>query len=155
MEIKIIENIDQFYRFFSDKSKIGYAMENNGDYQLKNNQLYVGVYEGLLLVGFFSIEFIRNKLIEIHPVFDPGFRGKYALIATRFFSKWLMDNLNFSTVITYVPEKTPWGKVICKLMNMRRVGVIDNALTAGNQQIDMTMYQVTKEELENGWRRWR
>ncbi len=39
-------------------------------------------------------------------------------------------------------------------MNMRRVGVIDNALTAGNQQINMTMYQVTKEELEDGWRRW-
>lgn len=155
MEIKIIENIEQFHRFFSDKTKIGYAMENNGDYQLKNNRLYVGVYEGLLLVGFFSIEFIRNKLIEVHPVFDPGFRGKYALRATRKFSKWLMDNLNFSTVITYVPEKTPGGKVICRLMNMRRVGVIDNALTAGNQQINMAMYQVTKEELENGWKQWR
>lgn len=155
MEIKVIENIEQFQRFFTDKAKIGYAMENNGDYQLKNNQLYVGVYEGLLLVGFFSIDFIRSQLIEVHPVFDPGFRGKYALRATRNFSKWLIDNLNFSTVITYVPEKTPWGKIICQLMKMRRVGVIDNALTAGNQQINMTMYQVTKEELKDGWRQWR
>ncbi len=54
MEIKVIDNIQQFQRFFMDKSKIGYAMENNGDYQLKNNQLYVGVYEGLMLVGFFQ-----------------------------------------------------------------------------------------------------
>ncbi|SPP30993.1 hypothetical protein ARAF_0095 [Arsenophonus endosymbiont of Aleurodicus floccissimus] len=152
MEIKVIENIEQFYRFFTDKANIGDAVENNGDYQLKNNQLYVGVYEGLMLVGFFSIEFIRNQLLEIHPIFAPGFRGKYALSAPRSFSKWLMDNVSFSTVMTYVPEKTPWAKVICQLMNMRKVGVIDNALTAGHHQINMTLYQVTKEELANGWK---
>lgn len=152
MEIKVIENIEQFYRFFTDKAKVGYAMENNGEYQLKNNQLYVGVYEGLMLVGFFSIEFIRNKLIEVHPVFEPRFRGQYALAATRRFSNWLINNIHFSTVITYVPEKTPCGKVICQLMKMRKVGVIDNALTAGHHQINMTLYQVTKEELVNGWK---
>ncbi|SPP31566.1 hypothetical protein ARAF_0700 [Arsenophonus endosymbiont of Aleurodicus floccissimus] len=54
MEIKVIENIEQFYRFFTDKANIGDAVENNGDYQLKNNQLYVGVSEGLMLVGFFN-----------------------------------------------------------------------------------------------------
>lgn len=150
MMIKLIDNIEELISFVKNKKNIGHAVENDSDYIFKPSEFYIGSYINNELVGFFSVEFIRSALLEIHPVFSPRWRGKHAINATKMLAQWLIENIQFSTIITYVPAYAKQGCITCYLAGMQRVGIIKNALTHKDKRVDMIMYQVTKEELING-----
>ncbi|MGS0948870.1 tail needle knob protein, partial [Escherichia coli] len=71
---------------------------------IKPDAVYLGIYEGLVLAGVHEVRNFWHSVVECHAVYDPGFRGEYALQGRRLFCKWLLENSPFLNSITMVPD---------------------------------------------------
>lgn len=148
MEIKIINNPIRLSEFLNDKSNTGNIVDSNDQYFIKPDALYLGIYEGVLLVGVFEVRNFWHTVVECHAIFDAGFRGKYAFDAHKLFCKWLLGNSQFTNSVTMVPDTTKYGRVIVKMLGATRVGHLDDAYTSNGKPVGVTIYQLKREQYE-------
>ncbi len=69
-----------------------------------------------MLAGVHEVRNFWHSVVECHAVYDPGFRGEYALQGHRLFCKWLLENSPFLNSITMVPDTTKYGRAIIRLL---------------------------------------
>lgn len=148
MEIKIIDNPIRLSEFLNDKSNTGNIVDSNDQYFIKPDALYLGIYEGVLLVGVFEVRNFWHTVVECHAIFDTGFRGKYAFDAHKLFCKWLLVNSQFTNSVTMVPDTTKYGRVIVKMLGATRVGHLDDAYISNGKPVGVTIYQLKREQYE-------
>ena len=109
-------------------------------------RVYLGIYEGLVLAGVHEVRNFWHSVVECHAVYDPGFRGEYALQGHRLFCKWLLENSPFLNSITMVPDTTKYGRAIIRLLGATRVGHLDDAYIRCGKPVGVTLYQLTRQQ---------
>lgn len=146
MEIKLIDNPVKLAEFLNDASNTGNIVDVGDKYFIKPDALYLGVYEGIVLAGVFEVRRFWHNTIECHNITSPDFRGKYSLEAHRLFCRHACEFYDFDAVVTFVPEKTKYGRVIISHLGARRVGTITRACTMNGEKVDAVMYEMTREQ---------
>lgn len=104
MQIKLIDNPVKLAEFLNSPANTGNIVDSGDKYYIKPDAVYLGIYEGLLLAGVHEVRNFWHSVVECHAVYDPGFRGEYALQGHRLFCKWLLENSPFLNSITMVPD---------------------------------------------------
>ncbi len=110
MEIKLIDNPVKLAEFLNNPANTGNIVDSGDKYYIKPDAVYLGIYEGLVLAGVHEVRNFWHSVVECHAVYDPGFRGEYALQGHRLFCKWLLENSPFLNSITMVPDTTKYGR---------------------------------------------
>ncbi|EFN9517015.1 DUF2824 family protein [Escherichia coli] len=116
MEIKLIDNPVKLAEFLNNPANTGNIVDSGDKYYIKPDAVYLGIYEGLVLAGVHEVRNFWHSVVECHAVYDPGFRGEYALQGHRLFCKWLLENSPFLNSITMVPDTTKYGRAIIRLL---------------------------------------
>ncbi|ELY4158027.1 DUF2824 family protein [Cronobacter turicensis] len=148
MHIKIIDNQPRLFAFLCDPNNTGNIVDSGDTYLIKSDALYLGIYEGSLLVGVHEVRNFWHSVVECHAIYDPGFRGDYALKGHRLFCKWLLENSPFLNSITMVPDTTKYGRAIIRLLGASRVGHLDDAYLSNGKPVGVTLYQLPRTKYE-------
>lgn len=148
MEIKLIDNPMKLAEFLNNPANTGNIVDVGDEYVIKNDALYLGIYEGLMLVGVHEVRNFWYTVVECHAIYDPGFRGEYALNGHRLFCKWLLENSPFTNSITTVPDSTKYGRSLIRLLGATRIGHMDDAYLKGGKPVGVTLYQLTRSQYE-------
>lgn len=148
MEIKPIDNPVKLAEFLNSRENTGNIVDLSDRYNIKNDALYLGIYEGLLLVGVHEVRNFWHTVVECHAIYDPGFRGKYAHEGHVLFCKWLLENSSFTNSITMVPDTTKYGRAIIKLLGATRIGHMEDAFISNGKPVGVTLYQLTRDKYE-------
>lgn len=148
MKIKPIDNPVKLAEFLNDPKNTGNIVNSSDRYNIKHDALYLGVYEGLLLVGVHEVRNFWHTVVECHAIYDPGFRGKYAHEGHVLFCKWLLENSSFTNSITMVPDTTKYGRAIIRLLGATRIGHMDAAFISNGNPVGVTLYQLSRDKYE-------
>ncbi|EPO1297679.1 DUF2824 family protein [Escherichia coli] len=119
MEIKLIDNPVKLAEFLINPANTGNIVDSGDKYYIKPDAVY-----------------------------DPGFRGEYALQGHRLFCKWLLENSPFLNSITMVPDTTKYGRAIIRLLGATRVGHLDDAYMSNGKPVGITLYQLPRSKYE-------
>lgn len=119
MELKFIDNPVRLQAFLNEPGNTENIVEPGHTYYIKPDAVYLGIYEGLVLAGVHEVRNFWHSVVECHAVYDPGFRGEYALQGHRLFCKWLLENSPFLNSITMVPDTTKYGRAIIRLLGAK------------------------------------
>lgn len=149
MEIKLIDNPVRLQAFLDDRATTGNIVDRGDHYRIKPDAVYLGIYEGVLLAGVHEVRNFWHSVVECHAIYDPGFRGQYALEGHRLFCRWLLANSPFTNSITMVPDTTKYGRAIIQLLGATRVGHLDDAYISNGQPIGVTLYQLKRSQYED------
>lgn len=149
MELKIISDPLRLRHFLNSPENTGNIVDAGDEYHIKEDALYLGVYEGLLLVGVHEARNFWHSVVECHAIYNPGFRGGYALDGHRLFCKWLLENSPFTNSITMVPDTTKYGRAIIRLLGATRVGHLDDAYVSNGEPVGVTLYQLKRSQYED------
>lgn len=148
MIIKLIDNPIKLAEFLNDARNTGNIVDAGDKYLIKSDAIYLGIYEGLLLVGVHEVRRFWHSVVECHAIYDPGFRGEYALCGHRLFCKWLLDNSPFTNSVTMVPDTTKYGRAIIRLLGATRIGHLDDAYLSNGKPVGVTLYQLKRSQYE-------
>ncbi|HCR0360291.1 TPA: DUF2824 family protein [Klebsiella aerogenes] len=148
MEIKLIDNPMRLQAFLNAPANTGNIVDDGDRYFIKPDAVYLGVYEGVTLVGVHEVRNFWHRVVECHAIYDPGFRGKYALNGHRLFCRWLLANSPFTNSITMVPDSTKYGRAIIRLLGATRVGHLDDAYISNGKPVGITLYQLPRSKYE-------
>lgn len=148
MIIKPVDNPIRLAEFLNDARNTGNIVDAGGKYFIKPDAIYLGIYEGLLLVGVHEVRKFWHSVVECHAIYDPGFRGSYALDGHKLFCKWLLDNSPFTNSVTMVPDTTKYGRAIIRLIGATRVGHLDDAYLSNGNPVGVTLYQLKRSQYE-------
>ena len=149
MKLKIIDDPLRLQGFLNDRSNTGNIVDAGDSYLIKPEALYLGVYEGVLLVGVHEVRSFWHMVVECHAIYSPGFRGEYALHGHRLFCKWLLENSPFTNSITMVPDTTKYGRAIIRLLGATRVGHLDDAYISNGSPVGVTLYQLSRNQYKD------
>lgn len=149
MDIKLIDNPVKLRAFLDDRNNTGNIVAASDSYFIKPDAVYLGVYEGVLLVGVHEVRTFWHSVVECHAIYDPGFRGQYALDGHRLFCRWLLTNSPFTNSITMVPDTTKYGRAIIRLLGATRIGHLDDAYLSNGQPVGVTLYQLKRSQYED------
>ncbi|HGE8458733.1 TPA: DUF2824 family protein [Serratia marcescens] len=149
MEIKLIDNPVRLQAFLNDQANTGNIVDDGDHYFIKPDAFYLGIYEGVMLAGVHEVRTFWQSVVECHAIYDPGFRGKYALDGHRLFCRWLLANSPFTNSITMVPDSTKYGRAIIRLLGATRVGYLKDAYFSNGQPVGVTLYQLTRSQYED------
>ncbi|HAT1684523.1 TPA: DUF2824 family protein [Klebsiella oxytoca] len=149
MEIKLIDNPVKLQAFLNDQDNTGNIVDAGERYFIKPDAVYLGVYEGVMLVGVHEVRNFWHSVVECHAVYDPGFRGQYALEGHRLFCRWLLANSSFTNSITMVPDTTKYGRAIIRLLGATRIGHLEDAYLSNGQPVGVTLYQLPRSKYED------
>lgn len=148
MIIKPVDNPIRLAEFLNDARNTGNIVDAGGKYLIKPDAMYLGIYEGLLLVGVHEVRNFWHNVVECHAIYDPGFRGAYALAGHKMFCKWLLDNSPFTNSVTMVPDATKYGRAIIRLIGATRIGHLDDAYLSNGNPVGVTLYQLKRSQYE-------
>lgn len=148
MEIKLVDNPLRLVEFLNDQRNTGNIVDASDSYLIKPDALYLGIYEGALLVGIHEVRSFWHTVVECHAIYTPGFRGKYAHEGHVLFCKWLLENSSFTNSITMVPDTTKYGRAIIRLLGATRIGHMDAAFISNGNPVGVTLYQLTRDKYE-------
>ena len=148
MIIKPVDNPIRLAEFLNDARNTGNIVDAGGKYLIKPDAMYLGIYEGVLLVGVHEVRNFWHNVVECHAIYDPGFRGAYALDGHKLFCKWLLDNSPFTNSVTMVPDVTKYGRAIIGLIGATRVGHLDDAYLSNGNPVGVTLYQLKRSQYE-------
>lgn len=148
MELRTIPDLGRLRAFLNNPEITGNIVDVGNEYLIKPDALYLGIYEGALLVGVHEVRTFWHSVVECHAIYDPGFRGKYALDGHKLFCRWLLDNSSFTNSITTVPDATKYGRSLIKLLGATRVGRMDDAYISYGQPVGVTLYQLKRSQYE-------
>lgn len=149
MEIKLIDNPVRLQAFLNDQANTGNIVDDGDHYFIKPDAVYLGVYEGMMLVGVHEVRNFWHSVVECHAIYDPGFRGQYALEGHRHFCRWLLANSSFTNSITMVPDTTKYGRAIIRLLGATRIGHLDSAYISNGNPVGVTLYQLPRSKYED------
>lgn len=149
MLIKLVDNPAQLIAFLNDPLITGNIVDAGDRYAIKPDAFYLGIYEGSMLVGVHEVRNFWMRVVECHAIYDPAYRGKYALEGHRLFCRWLLDNSPFLNSVTMVPDSTKYGRAIIKLLGATRIGHLDDAYTSKGKPVGVTLYQLTRKQYED------
>ncbi|WP_129544325.1 DUF2824 family protein [Serratia sp. 1D1416] len=149
MEIKLIDNPARLQAFLNDQANTGNIVDDGDHYYIKPDAVYLGIYEGALLAGVHEVRNFWQSVVECHAIYDPGFRGQYALEGHRLFCLWLLANSPFTNSITMVPDTTKYGRAIIRLLGATRIGHLDDAYISNGQTVGVTLYQLKRSQYED------
>lgn len=148
MEIKLIDNFERLESFLNEPRNTGNIVDDGDSYFIKPDALYLGIYEGCLLVGVHEVRKFWHTTLEMHAIYDEGFRGKYAFEAHKVFLRWCYENLSFTNSVTMVPDTTKYGRVIVRMLGATRIGHLDDAYISNGNPIGVTLYQLKRSQYE-------
>lgn len=148
MIIKLVDNPIRLAEFLNDARNTGNIVDTGGEYFIKPDAIYLGIYEGVLLVGVHEVRNFWHSVVECHAIYDPGFRGAYALAGHKLFCRWLLDNSPFTNSVTMVPDTTKYGRAIIRLIGATRVGHLDDAYLSNGNPVGVTLYQLKRSQYE-------
>lgn len=148
MIIKPVDNPIRLAEFLNDARNTGNIVDAGGKYLIKSDAMYLGIYEGVLLVGVHEVRNFWHNVVECHAIYDPGFRGAYALAGHKLFCKWLLDNFPFTNSVTMVPDVTKYGRAIIRLIGATRIGHLDDAYLSNGNPVGVTLYQLKRSQYE-------
>ncbi|ECG0704838.1 hypothetical protein DL122_03770 [Salmonella enterica subsp. salamae] len=148
MQIKLIDNPVKLAEFLNNPDNTGNIIDSGDTYPIRPDALYLGIYEGVLLVGVHEVRNFWYTVVECHAVYEPGFRGEYALNGHRLFCKWLLENSPFTNSITTVPDSTKYGRALIRLLGATRIGHMDDAYLKKGKPSGVTLYQLTRSQCE-------
>ena len=149
MDIRIIESPERLSAFLNDEKNTGNIVDKGQRYFIKPDALYLGIYEGSLLVGVHEVRNFWHSVVECHAIYDPGFRGDYALDGHRLFCRWLLENSTFTNSITMVPDTTKYGRALIRLLGASRIGHLDDAYISNGKPVGVTLYQLKRTHYED------
>ncbi|MEB6533278.1 DUF2824 family protein [Pantoea stewartii] len=148
MELRIVDDPVRLRQFLNNSVNTGRIVDKGQEYFIKPDALYLGIYEGILLVGVHEVRNFWHSVVECHAIYDPGFRGEYALQGHRLFCKWLLQNSTFLNSVTMVPDTTKYGRAIIRLLGAERIGHMDAAYASNGQPVGVTLYQLPRQKYE-------
>lgn len=148
MEIKLIDNQVKLAEFLNNPENTGNIVDAGDSYLIKPDAVYLGIYEGLMLAGVHEVRNFWHRVVECHAVYNPGFRGEYALQGHRLFCKWLLENSPFLNSVTMVPDTTKYGRTIIRLLGATRIGHLESAFMSNEKPIGITLYQLPRQKYE-------
>lgn len=148
MEIKLIDNPVRLQVFLNDQANTGNIVDAGERYLIKPDAVYLGIFEGVMLAGVHEVRNFWHSVVECHAVYNPGFRGQYALEGHRLFCRWLLANSTFTNSITMVPDTTKYGRAIIRLLGATRIGHLDDAYLSSGQPVGVTLYQLPRSKYE-------
>lgn len=148
MEIKLIDNPVKLAEFLNNPENTGNIVDRGDEYIIRNDAVYLGIYEGLLLVGVHEVRNFWYTVVECHAIYEPGFRGEYALNGHKLFCKWLLENSPFTNSVTTVPDSTKYGRALIRLLGATRIGHMDDAYLKNGSPAGVTLYQLTRTQYE-------
>lgn len=148
MIIKLVDNPIRLIDFLNDARNTGNIVDTGDKYLIKTDAIYLGIYEGILLVGVHEVRNFWHSVVECHAIYDPGFRGEYALGGHKLFCKWLLDNSPFTNSVTMVPDTTKYGRAIIRLLGATRIGHLDDAYLSNGKPVGVTLYQLKRSQYE-------
>lgn len=112
MELKFIDNPVRLQAFLNEPGNTENIVEPGHTYYIKPDAVYLGIYEGLVLAGVHEVRNFWHSVVECHAVYDPGFRGEYALQGHRLFCKWLLENSPFlNSVAWFLTQRNTDGQL--------------------------------------------
>ncbi|BET63370.1 DUF2824 family protein [Yersinia pseudotuberculosis] len=149
MELRIIPDPGRLRAFLNNPPITGKIVDVGGEYFIKPDALYLGIYEGALLVGVHEVRTFWHSVVECHAIYDPGFRGKYALDGHKLFCRWLLENSPFTNSITMVPDTTKYGRALIRLLGAERIGHMDDAYISNGKPVGVTLYQLKRTQYED------
>ncbi|WP_272659097.1 DUF2824 family protein [Providencia sp. PROV113] len=149
MEIKLIDNLERLKSFLNEPRNTGNIVDKGDSYFIKPDAFYLGVYDGLTLIGVHEVRTFWHSVIEVHPIYDSGFRGKYVLDGHRLFFDWVIKNISFTNMVTMVPDKTRYGAVAALAVGASRIGHMDDAYVSYGEPVGVTLYQLTRKQCED------
>ncbi len=149
MHIKMVDNRERLISFLNNPDNTGNIVDHGDTYGIKKDAFYMGIYEGSLLVGVHEVRNFWQSVCECHAIYDPGFRGQYALEGHKLFCKWMLKSgFPFTNSITMVPDKTRYGRAIIRLLGATRVGRLEDAYISNGEPVSVTLYQLTRKQYE-------
>ncbi|WP_227731541.1 DUF2824 family protein [Yersinia proxima] len=148
MELRAIPDLWRLRAFLNNPDITGNIVDHDSEYLIKPDALYLGIYEGLLLVGVHEVRTFWHSVVECHAIYDPGFRGKYALDGHKLFCRWLLENSPFTNSITMVPDSTKYGRALIRLLGAERIGHLDDAYISNGKPVGVTLYQLKRSQYE-------
>lgn len=148
MKIKIIDNPVKLAEFLNDSRNTGNIVDAGDSYFIKPDALYLGIYEGVVLTGVHEVRNFWHSVVETHPIYDAGFRGRYVIDGHMLFLRWLLDNSTFTNIVTMVPDTTRYGAVAALAVGATRIGHLDDAYTSNGSPVGVTLYQLTRRRCE-------
>lgn len=115
MELKFIDNPVRLQAFLNEPGNTENIVEPGHTYYIKPDAVYLGIYEGLVLAGVHEVRNFWHSVVECHAVYDPGFRGEYALQGHRLFCKWLLETHHSLTALPWflTPRNTDGQLSVC------------------------------------------
>ncbi|MDN0127405.1 DUF2824 family protein [Yersinia massiliensis] len=149
MELRTIPDLGRLRAFLNNPDITGNIVDHGSEYLIKPDALYLGIYEGLLLVGVHEVRTFWHSVVECHAIYDPGFRGKYALDGHKLFCRWLLENSPFKNSITMVPDSTKYGRALIRLLGAERIGHLDDAYISNGKPVGVTLYQLKRTQYED------
>ncbi|EPE4838385.1 DUF2824 family protein [Yersinia enterocolitica] len=149
MELRTIPDLGRLRAFLNNPDITGNIVDHDSEYLIKPDALYLGIYEGLLLVGVHEVRTFWHSVVECHAIYDPGFRGKYALDGHKLFCRWLLENSPFSNSVTMVPDTTKYGRALIRLLGAERIGHLDDAYISNGEPVGVTLYQLKRSQYED------
>ncbi|HDL7347355.1 DUF2824 family protein [Yersinia enterocolitica] len=149
MELRIVPDMGRLCAFLNNPDNTGNIVDSGDKYRIKPDALYLGVYEGVLLVGVHEVRKFWHSIVECHAIYDPGFRGKYALDGHKLFCRWLLENSPFTNSVTMVPDTTKYGRALIRLLGATRIGHLDDAYISNGKPVGVTLYQLTRSQYED------
>lgn len=149
MELRTIPDLGRLRAFLNNPEITGNIVDVGNEYLIKPDALYLGIYEGVLLVGVHEVRTFWHSVVECHAIYDPGFRGKYALDGHKLFCHWLLENSPFTNSVTMVPDTTKYGRALIRLLGATRIGHLDDAYISNGQPVGVTLYQLKRTQYED------
>ena len=149
MELRAIPDLGRLRAFLNNPDITGNIVDHDSEYLIKPDALYLGIYEGLLLVGVHEVRTFWHSVVECHAIYDPGFRGKYALDGHKLFCRWLLENSPFTNSVTMVPDTTKYGRALIRLLGAERIGHLDDAYISNGKPVGVTLYQLKRTQYED------
>ncbi|MDR5020040.1 DUF2824 family protein [Yersinia rochesterensis] len=149
MELRAIPDLGRLRAFLNNPDITGNIVDHDSEYLIKPDALYLGIYEGLLLVGVHEVRTFWHSVVECHAIYDPGFRGKYALEGHKLFCRWLLENSPFTNSVTMVPDTTKYGRALIRLLGAERIGHLDDAYISNGKPVGVTLYQLKRTQYED------
>lgn len=148
MIIKPVDSAERLAAFLNDPANTGNIVDDGAEYAIKPDAFYLGIYEGSLLVGVHEVRNFWLRVVECHAIYDPGFRGAYALEGHKLFCRWLLANSPFLNSVTMVPDNTKYGRAIIRLLGATRIGHMADAYISNGKPVGVTLYQLTRAQYE-------
>ncbi|OJB95796.1 DUF2824 family protein [Yersinia ruckeri] len=148
MELRTIPDLGRLRAFLNNPEITGNIVDVGNEYLIKPDALYLGIYEGVLLIGVHEVRTFWHSVVECHAIYDPGFRGKYALDGHKLFCRWLLENSPFTNSVTMVPDTTKYGRALIRLLGATRIGHLDDAYISNGQPVGVTLYQLKRSQYE-------